>query len=317
MNNKKFDVLVVGELNVDLILNGIDSFPEMGKEKLADDMTLTLGSSSAIFASNISALGARVAFLGKIGDDSFGDLVEKSLKSKGVETRYIVRDGSVSTGATIVMNYGEDRAMVTHMGAMKALTIDDISDEALGSARHLHFSSYYLQPGIRRDVAGLFSEAKKRGMTTSFDMQWDPEEKWDLDYRSILRHVDVFLPNEEEITRLTGTRTVPEALDRTADISNIVAVKMGAKGSVVRGSGKVSTRESYLNTEVVDAIGAGDSFNAGFIFKFIGGASVDECQEFGNLMGAVNTTAAGGTTAFTNYEAVMKTASEKFGYTNR
>jgi len=72
MTKKKFDVIVVGELNVDLILNSIDSFPEMGKEKIAKNMNLTLGSSSAIFASNLSSLGAQVGFIGKIGNDAFG-----------------------------------------------------------------------------------------------------------------------------------------------------------------------------------------------------------------------------------------------------
>ena len=71
---KQFDVLVIGELNVDIILHNIDNFPEVGKEVLAQQMTLTLGSSSAIFASNISSLGASVAFLGKIGNDEFGDV---------------------------------------------------------------------------------------------------------------------------------------------------------------------------------------------------------------------------------------------------
>ena len=90
MNNKRFDVIVVGELNVDLILNSIDSFPEMGKEKIAKDMTLTLGSSSAIFASNLSSLGAKVAFVGKIGNDAFGNLVKESLQAKKVNTDFLI-----------------------------------------------------------------------------------------------------------------------------------------------------------------------------------------------------------------------------------
>ena len=66
--NKQFDVIVVGELNVDLIMNQLHSFPETGKEKLAEKMLLTLGSSSAIFASNLAALGMKVSFVGKIGE---------------------------------------------------------------------------------------------------------------------------------------------------------------------------------------------------------------------------------------------------------
>ena len=142
---KQFDVIVVGELNVDLILNDIESFPEMGKEKIAGRMNLTLGSSSAIFASNLSSLGAKVAFLGKIGKDSFADLVLSSLEQKRVDTSMIIQDPDLATGATIVLNYGEVRAMVTHPGAMDFLGLDDITDELLERGAHLHFSSCFFR----------------------------------------------------------------------------------------------------------------------------------------------------------------------------
>ena len=312
--NKKYDVIVVGELNVDLTLNRIDGFPEMGKEKLADQMTLTLGSSSAIFASNLSSLGAKVAFLGKIGQDSFGDLVINSLERKGVDTSLIIRDSGLNTGATIVLNYAEDRAMVTHAGAMEHLTLDDIRPEILKQARHLHFSSYYLQPGIKQDVGRLFALAKEVGLTTSFDMQWDPAEKWDLDYETILPYVDVFLPNEQEILHLSKTQTLEAALLKVAAHAHTIVVKMGSEGSLSLFDNKMMHNPPYINKNVVDAIGAGDSFNAGFVFKFINNASVRDCQDFGNLMGAINTTAAGGTTAFIKYDQILQIAKEKFGF---
>ena len=315
MNPKKFDVIVVGELNVDLILNNIDSFPEMGKEKIAKNMTLTLGSSSAIFASNLSSLGANVAFLGKIGNDSFGDLVIESLRSKNVNVDLIIRDNNSNTGATVVLNYKEDRAMVTYQGAMNELTIDDISKETLSLAKHLHFSSYYLQPGIKKDISKLLKMAKDSGLSTSFDMQWDPDEKWDLNYEETLPLVDVFLPNEQELKYLTKNKNIDEALDALSQFSKAVIVKMGNKGSLLFNKGKKNLKNAFFNNEVVDAIGAGDSFNAGFIFKYIKGESLEKCQEFGNLMGAVNTTAAGGTTAFSSYKNVIRTAKEKFNYT--
>ena len=316
MAQKKYDALVVGELNVDLILNKIDGFPEIGKEILAEEMTLTLGSSSAIFASNLSALGAKVAFVGKIGHDQFGELVLQSLENKGVSTEFIIQDKTLNTGATIVLNYDEDRAMLTHPGAMNHLTIKDITPEILKTARHLHFSSYYLQPGIREDVDQLFKMAKENGLTTSFDMQWDPEEKWQLPVQKILPFVDVFLPNRQELIYLTGQINLKEAIKKLRDNANTVVVKMGNEGSFLFDTkAKLEkTLPAYKNEQVVDAIGAGDSFNAGFIFKFIQGAPLEECQRFGNLCGAINTTAAGGTSAFQNYEQIMKIARERFGY---
>jgi sugar/nucleoside kinase (ribokinase family) len=314
MTIKSYDVIVVGELNVDLILNNLDSFPEIGKEKLAQNMNLSLGSSSAIFACNLSSLGANVAFIGKIGNDYLGRFVMDKLHDKGVDVKYILKDQNLNTGATIVLNYNEDRAMVTYPGAMNNLTINDISEETLALGKHLHFSSFYLQPGLKKDIGKMFKLAKDLNMTTSFDMQWDPEEKWELNYKEVLPFVDVFLPNEKELLNLTKESSVTEAFNKLSGSANSIVVKMGSRGSLLYSEGKTNFRQPFLNTEVIDAIGAGDSFNAGFIFKFINHADLNECQEFGNLMGAINTTAAGGTTAFTNYEHIMKIAEETFRY---
>jgi len=313
MQDKKYDVVVVGELNVDLILNRLEGFPEVGKEKIAGKMDLTLGSSSAIFASNLSSLGAKVAFLGRVGNDSFGDLVIDTLKNKGVGTEYLIKDSDYKTGATIVLNYEEDRAMITYPGAMNNLTINDITNNIINSAKHLHFSSYYLQPGIKNDVAAMFKMAKESGLTTSFDMQWDPAEKWDMDTKSVLPYVDIFLPNEQELLFLTSAEEIENGLKSLQKISNNIVVKMGSKGSMLFSGGKSIFKESYLNNNVVDCIGAGDSFNAGFIYKYVNGAELPVCQQFANLTGAINTTAAGGTTAFSSIEVIKKTAKERFG----
>ena len=311
---KKFDVIVVGELNVDLILNQIDSFPEIGKEKLADNMTLTLGSSSAIFASNLSALGMSVSFIGKIGNDIFGNFCKEQLERKGVDTSMLIVKDELKTGATVVLNFGADRAMVTHQGAMKYLGLSDITKEMLSMAKHLHFSSYFLQPGFKDELFNLFKMAKEAGLSTSFDAQWDPEERWELDYKNILPYVDVFLPNDKELLALTGKKTIETAIDLIKDSANVIVVKLGDKGSALARDGKIIFKDAFLNNNIVDAIGAGDSFNAGFIYKFIQKAPIETCQVFGNLIGAISTTAAGGTTAFTDIKTTLKIAKEKFGH---
>ncbi len=310
---KMYDVLVVGELNVDLILDDIEKFPEVGKEVLAQKMTLTLGSSSAIFASNISSLGAKVAFIGKIGKDKFGEVVLESLQNNNVDISMIKIDNTLGTGATVVLNVEEDRANTTYPGAMDHLTINDISDDDLKKAKHLHFSSYFLQPGMWGSLGELFRRAKKLGLTTSFDMQWDPQETWKLDIADVLPFVDVFLPNENELKLLTGKSDLNEAIDSVKSYTNVLVIKRGNKGSMVYTNNQLLDLAPFLNTQVVDAIGAGDSFNAGFISKFILGSDIAECQRFGNLTGAVSTTAAGGTTAFKEPGNFKGIAKNKFG----
>lgn len=311
---KKFDVIVVGELNVDLILNHIESFPETGKEKLAGEMAFTLGSSSAIFASNLSSLGLKVAFIAKTGNDLFAQFCKNHLEKKGVDVSMIKTDDKLQTGVTVVLNFGEDRANITYQGSMKDLHAGEISVDMLSQGTHLHFSSYFLQPGFKDDLYLLFDKAKKAGLTTSLDLQWDPAEKWDFDYKQILPVVDVFLPNEKELLSLTKQSSVDAAIEAINDYANIIVVKKGKEGSIMRCNNNSLTCKAFLNEQVVDAIGAGDSFNAGFIFRFLQNAGLDDCQQFGNLIGAVSTTKAGGTSAFINYKETMKTAKEKFGY---
>jgi sugar/nucleoside kinase (ribokinase family) len=312
---KSFDVVVIGELNVDLILNQIDKFPSIGKEVLAGHMILTLGSSSAIFASNLSTLGSRVAFVGNLGHDNFGDHIIASLKSKEVNTDYIHRSVKQNTGATIVLNFNEDRAMVTYPGAMKYLSLGDIPMDSLKQSRHLHLSSIFLQSGLRNDVVSLFKNAKDMGLSTSLDPQWDPAEQWDINLKELLPYVDVFMPNITELRLLTNTVELKTALDKLKDFANKIVVKNGSNGAYLWEQGELIHQPSFLNKEVVDSIGAGDSFDSGFIHQFLEGKTNKECLEFGALTGAINTTRSGGTNAFENISLVKTIAKSSFNYT--
>jgi len=310
---KKYDVIAIGELNVDLILNSIDGLPEIGKEKFAGNMIMTLGSSTAIFSANVSSLGSRVAFVGMIGKDSFGELVKSSLRAKGVDTSLLIETDQDATGATIVLNYDEDRANVTYQGTMDLMSFEDIDRSIFENTKHIHISSVFLQSGIKKDLQEILSYAREKGVTTSLDPQWDPLEEWDFDYAKLLPFVSVFMPNEKELQFITGTTNLDDAIAKIRPYINTCIVKRGNKGSLMlRSDGTSNNLEAFLNKDVVDAIGAGDSFNAGFINQFVQGKLPEECQRFGNLTGAVNTTASGGTGAFSSKENVIRIAKEKF-----
>lgn len=312
---KKTDVVVIGELNVDIILNDIESLPVIGKEIMAGSMSVTLGSSSAIFASNLSSLGPNVAFIGKVGRDNFASVVLDSLDGKNVDTRHIIKSEYLSTGATIVLNFGQDRANVTYPGAMNDLRLDDIDFEFLSGARHMHFANCFMQPGIRNDLVALFQRTKELGLTTSFDPQWDPEEKWDLPLQELLPWVDVFLPNMAEFKNLTGSDSVEEGLGRLEHFAHYIIIKDGSEGAMGWNGKKLIHQPAFRNDQVVDCIGAGDSFDAGFIRDYINRLPLQKCLETGALTGAVNTTRAGGTGAFENIDIIRKIAVERFNYT--
>lgn len=310
---KRFDLIVVGELNVDLILSDMPSHPQMGKEILAGKMALVLGSSSAILASNISTLGTRTGFVGKIGDDQFGQFILSCLRSKKIDTEHITCSRESKTGATVILSYREDRAMTTYKGAMDQLTLDDVDLNYLRSAQHLHLSSFYLQTGIRKNCAELFKIAKKEGLTTSLDTNWDPEEKWGTDILDVLPFVDVFLPNQYEAMNISCSDTIESALEKLSQYSRTVVIKLGYEGAVAQRDGKVVKSKAF-KVKPVDAVGAGDSFNAGFLFKFLQKADLNRCLEFGNVCGALSVSKAGGTGAFIDKIQIEQDIKRHFGY---
>lgn len=310
---KKFDIIAIGELNVDVILNRIDGEPEIGKEKFAKEMNLTLGSSTAIFAANIACLGAKTGFIGMIGRDIFGDLIESSLAAKGVNTSMLIKSENHSSGATICLNYHEERANITYQGAMDFMELSDINKEIFQLTKHIHLSSVFMQSGIKKDLIEILTYARDNNVTTSLDPQWDPTEKWDFDYERILPLLNVFLPNETELKLITNSQTLDEAIQKIIPFIGICVVKLGRKGSLLLQKGQTPMLlDAFINNNVIDAIGAGDSFNAGFIHAFVNRETAETAQFVGNLTGAINTTAAGGTGAFTSKEAIEKIARQRF-----
>ena len=310
---KHYDIAAIGELNVDIILNRIESEPEIGKEKFAQDMTVTLGSSTAIFAANAAALGSKVCFVGLVGRDSFGDLVRTSLEAKGVDTRY-VKQGETPTGASICMSYGEDRAVLTYQGAMDIMGLDDIDLSVFDETKHIHLSSIFMQSGVLRDLEKILDLAAAKGVTVSLDTQWDPIEKWAFDYKKLLPKITVFMPNEKDLQELTGKHTLASAIAEVEPyLGSAMMLKCGSKGSIlIKKDGSRTALPAFLNSNVVDAIGAGDSCNSGFVSAFVKGLPLEECQRTGNLTGAVNTTAAGGTGAFSSLDAVRELCRTRF-----
>ena len=293
----KFDLSVVGELNLDLILYGLPATLELDREHLASELCLTLGSSSAIFAHNFALLGNRVAFHSVIGDDPLGEICLKRLGESGADVSGVCRVAGKQTGLTIVLPQPQKRIILTYLGVMAEMRFKDLNLAHVLNARHLHLSSFFLQRALRPGVAELFKLAKEAGLSTSLDTNDDPEDRWDADVLGVLPWVDVLLPNEYEACRLARQDDPVRALADLAGKVPLVVMKRGARG-VLAQQGKEIIELQPRRTEVVDTIGAGDSFDAGFLHQFIRKASLEECLSFGNLAGALSTTRSGGTEAF-------------------
>lgn len=293
-----FDITIAGELNLDLILYGLPEQLQPERELLADRMTLTLGSSSAIVAHNLSALGSKVGFQSRIGEDPLGAIALERLQQSGVDTSKVRRiPGEIATGLTVILHHQEWRNILTYPGTIAELTWEDLDFDYLADARHFHLSSYYLHRALRPRIGELFQYLKSKGLTISLDTNDDPDDRWEGNLKEILRYIDVFLPNEREACKAAGTDDLETAINKLSELVPLVVVKLGRKGAIAQRGKETFTSPARI-VKAVDTVGAGDSFDAGFLHEYVKGGEIADCLAGGNLAGALSTTRPGGTEAF-------------------
>ncbi len=303
---KNIEVLAIGELNVDLILTGLGSMPIPGRELLAETCSLVMGSSTAICAAGLSKLGLKTSFVGKVGDDDYGRFATEALKSYSVDMSHLIVDRDIQTGITVSISSqdNKDRAMVTYLGAIDSLTTADVSMELLKQTQHIHVGSFFLQSSLRANLASLFQKAQTIGMTTSLDAGWDDSGNWDYGIKDVLSYTNIFLPNELEAEAISGKKDAKKAAESLAEICEICVVKCGPNGAIVSSKGETLSLPTY-DAVVRDTTGAGDSFNAGFIFGYLKGFDLKKSTRIGNACGSVSVTKYGGASACASLEEAM------------
>lgn len=292
------DLLVVGDCNPDLVLRGGAVEPAFGQvERLVDEAELTIGGSAAIAACGAARLGLGTALVSVVGDDPFGRFMLDALAERDVDVSGVVVRTEARTGVTVVLVRGSDRAMLTALGTIDDLTPELVDRELLGTARHVHVSSYFLQAGLRPGLAELLREARQAGASTSIDPNWDPSEQWDGGLLDVLSEVTILFVNAEEAKRIARTSDAEDAARALSrDGAVIVVVKLGADGALAVAGDRV-LRAPAVAVEEVDAVGAGDSFDAGFLAAHLADRPLDESLRFATACGALSMRAAGGTAA--------------------
>ncbi len=294
MEKRDFDALVAGEINPDLILGHPKLEPKFGQQEvLVDSFELTIGSSSAIFACGLARLGARVIFMGVVAEDLFGRFMIDKMNQCGIDTSAVIIDPAQRTGISVILSRGTDRAILTYPGAIGSLTAERVSDDLLQRSRHLHVASYFLQEALQPGLTSLFRRAHAHGLTTSLDVNWDPSERWEGVWEA-LSETDLFFLNLAEALALTGEATLEAALARLATSVSTVAVKLGAEGGMAR-RGEQKAVAPAISVPVVDTVGAGDSFDAGFVYGHLQKWSLERCLNLAVACGSLSVRASGGT----------------------
>jgi sugar/nucleoside kinase (ribokinase family) len=287
-------VLVIGELNVDLIVSGLPSLPALGQELVCTGLARTLGSSSAICSRALAGLGAQVGFMGKVGDDENGRFMMGQLEELEIDTTGVIVDPAVQTGITISLTYPGEKAQVTFPGSIAAYRPDEVDLEAFTRYDHLHLASMFLQTALRPAFPALLHRARELGLSTSLDPGWDPAACWGEDLYRALKSTDILFLNEHEAKALTARASAEAALQELSPRGALAVCKLGPDGALMMQGGEVD-RIAAHRVPVVDTTGAGDSFDAGFIYAHVvEERPAAESLRFANACGAIAVTRVGG-----------------------
>lgn len=286
------DLVVLGDCNPDLLLRG-DVVPVFGQvEQLVDEARLAIGGSGAIVAAGAARLGLRCGLVSVVGDDDLARIQLEALKRRGVDISTVIVDSSLSTGLTVILSRGDDRAILTSLGSIAALSGAAVDLDVIRHARHVHVSSFYLQRGLQASLSPILTAARQAGATTSLDPNWDPDEEWDGGLADLLPLLDYLLVNEQEAQRIGRAGNAEAAARALAKRGPAVLVKLGPQGGLLVTTEEVVRRPS-LPVDVADTTGAGDSFDAGFLCGLLRGWEPARSLELACACGSLSVTVTG------------------------
>ena len=297
-------VLFTGEINVDIIMGGLESFPVRDREISCSSFELTIGSSTAICSCAYASLGGDASFLGLAGNDEYGNYMVSGMRDFGIDTALVRRTDEVNTGVTVNLIHEGSRTQVTYPGTIAEFGSKYIDLSLLNGFDHIHLAGLYLQEKFLPGVRSVLEYAREHGIGTSLDPQWDESEQW--------RHMSDWMPlldylfvNEDEAISISGAENPEKACARLGESTVCPVVKTGSTGALLW-SGERVIRLPGLPADVVDTTGAGDSFDAGFIYaRLERGLSLEEAGRFANASGARSCEFVGGVNARSSCQQVL------------
>jgi len=291
----KKNCLVIGDLNVDLVLNELKGFPELGKEIVARNHFIDIGGSGGIFSAVLSSLDTKTYIISKIGNDFFGRFLIDKLKSHNVDISQLIIKNNKETGITINLSYKNDKYQISYLNLVGSLSLNDIAFQNIKDIRHVHFSSYYMMKNLKADYVKLINDIKSnyKNVTFSLDTNDDPENKWGEEIYRILGSIDIFLANKKEALKITKESNIKDALNKLSRVIKTVVIKLGSEGYIAR-DGENYYSGDQLSVNFKDSTGAGDNFDAGFIYGYIDNLNIEKSLKIANICGAKSVEYLGG-----------------------
>jgi sugar/nucleoside kinase (ribokinase family) len=290
------DVVVAGSVYCDLIFFDLDGPPTLGEEVRTESFTLAPGGGGYITAAGLARLGVRTALRTYVGRDLLGRYQVDALRRSGVDIAQIHRHPRLGTAVSVAFSTRRDRGFLSYKGCAwdTARLLRSWTPAAYRRHRHVHFAGF--RPPFRPHVA-LLEGLRGSGVTTSLDIGWYPAVYRDPTFLDLVRRVSVFMPSWRDARWLTRRSTPAAAVRALGDLVQIPVIKLGPAGAIGLEDGRV-VRMRPPRVRAVETTGAGDAFNAGFLWAYLRGDPLARCLAAGNVCGALSTRAAGGTAAF-------------------
>ncbi len=296
-------VIVAGNIYCDFIFAGLLSAPVLGEERRTERFSLSAGGGAFITTVGLVRLGVRVAARAYVGRDLLGEFQLASLRREKVDLAQVKRHPRLGAGITVAFSTDADRGFLTYPGCAadvgRLLRIRDVP--VLRRAHHVHFAGMPKPFGERLVLLDRLAAAQ---VTTSLDIGWNPRRYSDPDFHDVIRRVTIFLPSWHDAQWLTGRATPEDAVRALGELVPVPVVKLGAEGAIGLEEGR-PVRVRPPEVAPVDTTGAGDAFNAGFLWAYLRGEPLRRCLLAGNLCGALSTRAPGGATAFPRLREVL------------
>lgn len=294
---KKWDVYVYGDVNIDLVVPGVEALPAPGVEEEVPTMETFVGGGAALFTLGVAKLGLRPVFQGSVGRDMYGEYIRNTFRQLGVDDALLSDHPDRRTGVSISFTTARDRCFLTYRGTNEGLSLRHVDLSQVPGARHIHVTGYEGKTNHAEYLDVLKKLRAMDGVTVSFDVGWDMTGAWYEGIFELLPMIDVLFMNETECLHYTRCETVEQGARRLAEGAGMAVIKLGKRGSMAIQNGSEFFAPAYT-VEAVDTTGAGDSFNAGFVYGFLQGLPIEECLKCGNGCGALSVTKLGGNTGF-------------------
>jgi sugar/nucleoside kinase (ribokinase family) len=299
---KIYDAVVIGDVNIDLVVVGCNELPLPGQEIYVENMLVNVGGGAALFTLSLAKLGLKLAFNGVLGNDSYGTFILEQFHQYGIDTTSIKISKSSNTGISIAINPEKDRSFITYAGSNTELNLQQLDLEAVTLGRHVHLTGYKGSQN-HHEFLKLVQSLKNAGLTLSCDIGWDDTGEWSKGIFEIMKYIDVFFMNEMEAQHYSRCTANNESIRFLARYSDHIVVKLGAEGAMAIKNENLTYQSGY-SVNCIDTTGAGDSFNAGYIYGYLTHKEVKDCLIYGNACGAMSVSSYGGSTGTPDMETL-------------